>query len=96
MGAKRAGTWGVWADRAKATRREVVLGGLEDNKIIRVVGLGSAVLAKPDQPFDAANRRVSIVVMNKVTEYKVGRDGVDLEATEAAPITNEAIASAQK
>ena len=96
FGDKSYSNWELSADRANATRRELVLGGLEDNKIIRVVGLGSAVLAKPDQPFDAANRRVSIVVMNKVTEDKVGREGVELETTEMAPVTGEAIASAQK
>jgi chemotaxis protein MotB len=94
FGDKSYSNWELSADRANATRRELVAGGLEDNKIIRVVGLGSAVLAKPDAPLDPANRRVTIVVLNQVTKDKIGRDGVDLEATAGAPVTTEAISDA--
>ena len=96
FGDKSYSNWELSADRANATRRELVLGGLQDNKILRVVGLGSAVLAKPDKPFDAANRRVSIVVMNKATEDRVGHEGGELDTTQTAPVTSDAIAAAQK
>ena len=46
FGDKSYSNWELSADRANATRRELVAGGLEDNKVIRVVGLGSAVPAK--------------------------------------------------
>jgi chemotaxis protein MotB len=94
FGDKSYSNWELSADRANATRRELVAGGLEDNKIIRVIGLGSAVLAKPDAPLDPANRRVTIVVLNQVTQDKIGRDGVDLEATAGTPVTSEAISDA--
>ena len=93
FGDKSYSNWELSADRANATRRELVAAGLDNNKIIRVVGLGSAVLAKPDQPLDAANRRVSIVVLNKVTEEKIGNEGVELETTASAPVTEEQVAS---
>ena len=100
FGDKGYSNWELSSDRANATRRELVAGGLEERKIMRVVGLGSAVLAKPDQPLDAANRRVSIVVMNKVTENAVGRDGAaDLQTVETSasdPLTSEALASAKR
>jgi chemotaxis protein MotB len=95
FGDKSYSNWELSADRANATRRELVAGGLEDNKIIRVVGLGSAVLAKPDAPLDPSNRRVTIVVLNQATQDRIGRDGVDLEATADAPVTTDAIATAQ-
>jgi chemotaxis protein MotB len=87
FGDKSYSNWELSADRANATRRELVAGGLEDNKIIRVVGLGSAVLAKPDAPMDPANRRVTIVVLNKVTQDRIGADGVDLQTSENAMVS---------
>ena len=95
FGDKSYSNWELSADRANATRRELVAGGLADNKIIRVVGLGSAVLAKPDAPLDAANRRVTIVVMNEAAANSIGREGNDLKATEEVPVPAEIIASAQ-
>jgi chemotaxis protein MotB len=89
FGDKAYSNWELSADRANATRRELVTGGLADNKIIRVVGLGSAVLAKPDAPLDPANRRVTIVVLNQATQDKINRDGVDVQTSEAAPVTAE-------
>ncbi len=85
FGDKSYSNWELSADRANATRRELVAGGLADNRVIRVVGLGSAVPAKPESPLDAANRRVTIVVMNQETMRKIGRDGVDVQTSEAAP-----------
>ena len=96
FGDKSYSNWELSADRANATRRELVVGGLADNKIIRVVGQGSAVLAKADAPLAPANRRVTIVVLNKVTEDRIGRDGVELQTSEAAPVTEEALASTQR
>ena len=36
--------WELSADRANASRRELVAGGMRENKILRVVGLGSSLL----------------------------------------------------
>jgi chemotaxis protein MotB len=94
FGDKSYSNWELSADRANATRRELVAGGLEDNKIIRVVGLGSAVLAKPDAPLDPSNRRVTIVVMNRATEDKVGRDGVEVPASEGSAPTSDDLTAA--
>jgi chemotaxis protein MotB len=96
FGDKSYSNWELSADRANATRRELVGGGLADNKIIRVVGLGSAVLAKPDAPLDAANRRVTIVVLNQATEKAIGKEGAtELQATEDNPVPAQIAASAE-
>lgn len=71
--------WELSADRANACRRELVSGGIEDGKILRVVGLGSAVLFNKSDPGNAINRRISIIVMNKQTEEAVRNDGGKLE-----------------
>ena len=71
--------WELSADRANACRRELVSGGIEDGKILRVVGLGSAVLFNKADPSNAINRRISIIVMNKQTEDAVRNDGGKFE-----------------
>ncbi len=74
--------WELSADRANASRREMVLAGLDDSKIMRVVGLASSVHLDRKDPFNPVNRRISIIVMNKRTEEAVMRDGASLEVDE--------------
>jgi chemotaxis protein MotB len=79
--------WELSADRANASRRELVRGGLADDKILRVVGLASAAHLDRKDPFNPINRRISIIVMNKRTEEAVKRDGSTLEVPgEDAPV----------
>ena len=77
--------WELSADRANACRRELVGGGIEDGKILRVVGLGSAVPFDKSDPANPVNRRISIIVMNKQTEEAVRNDGGKIEVN-ANPI----------
>lgn len=60
--------WELSADRSNAARKELVRGGLKDDKIIRVVGLASSVHLNKDNPLDPMNRRISIIVLNRRTE----------------------------
>ena len=71
--------WELSADRANASRRELVMGGLSDDKILRVVGLASAAHLDKLDPFNPINRRISIIVMNKKTEEAVMRDSASIE-----------------
>lgn len=63
--------WELSADRANAARRELVDGGMPEEKIGRVVGLASSVLFDKENPFNPINRRISLIVMNKATEDAV-------------------------
>ncbi len=74
--------WELSADRANASRRALVMGGMNDAKILRVVGLASAAHLDRQDPFSPVNRRISIIVMNKRTEEAVMRDSATLEALE--------------
>ncbi len=76
------GNWELSTNRANASRRELVIGGLDDAKIIRVVGFASTVLYDKTQPQNPINRRISIVVLNKRTEEAILSDG--RESPEAA------------
>jgi chemotaxis protein MotB len=60
--------WELSADRANASRRELVAGGMRENKILRVVGLGSSLPLDADDPLNPMNRRISLVVLNDKTE----------------------------
>ncbi|MFH0934475.1 MAG: flagellar motor protein MotB [Pseudomonadota bacterium] len=78
----RYSNWELSADRGNASRREMIKGGLAEDKIVRVVGLSSAVLFDKEQPLNPINRRISIIVMNKKAEEAALKDGgsVDIDA----------------
>jgi chemotaxis protein MotB len=85
-GGKGYSNWELSADRANASRRELIAGGMDDAKIVRVVGLSSAVLFNKDEPLSPINRRISLIVMNKKAEEAASHDGgtVGVEADSAA------------
>ena len=60
--------WELSANRANAARREMVAGGMDENKVLRVVGLASTVLFDKNDPLSPSNRRIAIVVLNKRSE----------------------------
>ncbi|MBS0545471.1 MAG: flagellar motor protein MotB [Proteobacteria bacterium] len=60
--------WELSANRANASRRELVAGGLEPGKMVRVVGLADTVPLNRSDPLDPVNRRISIIVLNKRAE----------------------------
>ncbi|MDD4978900.1 MAG: flagellar motor protein MotB [Gallionella sp.] len=74
-GGKGYSNWELSADRANASRRELIAGGMESDKIVRVVGLSSAVLFNKDEPMSPVNRRISLIVMNKKAEEAASHDG---------------------
>ena len=65
QGDKSYSNWELSADRANASRRELVAGGLQEVKILRVMGVASSMNLNQDDPFAPVNRRISIVVLNQ-------------------------------
>ena len=76
--------WELSVERANASRRELVAGGIEERKIVRVVGLGSAVLLDRDNPFNPQNRRISITVLNSRAEKRILEDAPDVTTPDAS------------
>jgi len=74
-GSKGYSNWELSADRANASRRELIAGGMAEEKIVRVVGLSSAVLFNKEEPLNPVNRRISMIVMNKQAEDAAQHDG---------------------
>ncbi|MBA4110676.1 MAG: motility protein MotB [Leptothrix sp. (in: Bacteria)] len=83
--------WELSADRANASRRELIAGGLPGDKVLRMQGLAASLLYEKDDPESPLNRRISIVVMNREAEdrffqaAKVESGQVDEEAADALP-----------
>lgn len=67
-GQKGFSNWELSVNRANASRRELIAGGMDQNKVLRVVGMSSTVLFDKNDPLNPINRRISIVVLNKQTE----------------------------
>ena len=77
--------WELSADRANAARQALVAGGLREEKVLRVVGVASSMPFNKQDPLDPANRRISIIVMNKQSEDAVLRSGQSRTAEPGAP-----------
>ncbi len=74
--------WELSSDRANASRRELLAGGLPDRRVLRVQGLASSSLYEPAEPLSPVNRRISIIVMNREAEDRLLRSGAAVVAAE--------------
>jgi chemotaxis protein MotB len=76
-GDKGYSNWELSADRANASRRELVAGGLSEARMLRVQGLAASKLLDAKDPNGALNRRISIIVMNRDAEDAVLKNTPD-------------------
>ena len=65
------GNWELSADRANASRRELVASGMPDDKLVRVVGLAASDLMDKANPLSPVNRRISITVLTREAESRL-------------------------
>lgn len=63
--------WELSSDRANAARQELVKGGVDEEKIMRVIGLASSSPYNVRDRLDPMNRRISIIVMSHKTEEHI-------------------------
>lgn len=70
-GDKSYSNWELSADRANASRRELIAGGLQEVRILRVMGVASSMHLNQEDPFAPVNRRISIVVLNKQAQADI-------------------------
>ncbi|MFL6625290.1 MAG: flagellar motor protein MotB [Vitreoscilla sp.] len=76
--------WELSADRANASRRELLAGGLADDRVLRVQGLASSQPFDERDPLAPTNRRISIIVMNREAEDRMFRTDPEQAAAEPA------------
>ncbi len=66
--------WELSADRANASRRELMKGGLADGKVLRILGMGNVRFLADRQKWmkvASKNRRISILVLNSKAEAAI-------------------------
>jgi chemotaxis protein MotB len=85
-GEKSYSNWELSADRANASRRELVAGGMDEAKLVRVVGLSSAVLFDKTNALNPVNRRISIIIMNSKAEAEaLDDDALNVQTNQPLP-----------
>ena len=77
--------WELSADRANASRRELLVGGLPDTRVLRVQGLASSTPFDKKDPASPSNRRISIIVMNRDAEDRLFQAGQLADAESVTP-----------
>jgi chemotaxis protein MotB len=87
-GAGGFSNWELSTERANAARRELIDGGMASAKVLQVRGLADSIPLIPNDPTNPANRRISIVVLNKAAEDNFRRDGAtsSVTVTPSAPL----------
>lgn len=76
-GEKGFSNWELSSNRANSARRELVAGGMDELKVLRVTGLASTIMFDRNDPLSPSNRRISIIVMNRKAEQSVLHDHGD-------------------
>jgi chemotaxis protein MotB len=71
LGERGYSNWELSADRANAARRELVAGGMNESKVLRIVGLSSSLPLDAENPLSPINRRISMVVLNEDAEQAI-------------------------
>lgn len=71
--------WELSAERANASRRELVTGGLDEGKVLRVVGMSSTMALSNRGAGEAINRRISLLVLNKQAENSIMDENTESE-----------------
>jgi chemotaxis protein MotB len=87
--------WELSSERANASRRELILGGLDQGKVLRVNGFGDVVPLDKDNIYNPINRRISIVVLNKEAEADI-RDQAGEQKTDISALENAAVQAKPK
>ena len=87
LGERAYSNWELSADRANASRRELIIGDIEETKIIRIVGMGAAVMLDKADAYNPVNRRISIIVLNHKAEQRILEDSVVQQPAPASPPT---------
>jgi chemotaxis protein MotB len=82
-GGRGYSNWELSADRANASRRELVAGGMDEAKIFRVMGLAASVPLDASDVMASTNRRISIIVMNKRAETRLMKGGGTVDASDS-------------
>jgi chemotaxis protein MotB len=85
--------WELSADRANASRRELLMGRLPEDRVLRVQGLAASTLFDGTNPLNPQNRRISIIVMNREAEDRFFRTAPEVAEALRPPVVDLGISS---
>jgi chemotaxis protein MotB len=67
--------WELSVDRANAVRQVLVSNGLNKDKVLQIIGVASNMAVDDEDPKQAINRRITILVLTKNKERQAFQDG---------------------
>lgn len=70
------GNWELSSDRANASRRELVAGGLNPAKLLRVSGFADRIVMPGSEASDPVNRRIELLVLFREVATRIRSPGV--------------------
>lgn len=68
--------WELSSDRANASRRELIAGGLNPDKLISIAGVADRIPLEGVNPRDPMNRRITLVLHTAQSEEFIRRQGI--------------------
>ena len=92
-GERSYSNWELSVERANASRRVLVAGGIAEGKIKRVIGMASAVPFDPNDPFSPANRRIAIIVLSKQAEESLNKVSGGLAVARGDDVSRETLSA---
>jgi chemotaxis protein MotB len=93
-GKKDYSNWELSADRANAARRWMQANGMREDQVTQVRGFADQSLRNKDDPEDASNRRVTLIIQYKPGELAGGAGASGAHGSSGAGAGASAQASA--
>jgi len=83
------GNWELSADRANASRRALIKGGISADKFLRIIGMSDSVSLDSSGRDNPLNRRITILVHSKEKENEILKEQSLLNKLTASPETEK-------
>lgn len=71
--------WELSLDRANTVRQVLISNGLNKDKVLQLIGMSSNMSIDNEDPQQAINRRITILIMTKSKEHEAVQDGEKLK-----------------
>lgn len=78
--------WELSSDRANASRRELIGGGMNSALVMRVVGMADSTPLVAKDPMNPLNRRISILILNKMAEARMAKENSEVNEGTASDL----------
>ncbi|MGO4331916.1 flagellar motor protein MotB [Cupriavidus sp. 2TAF22] len=89
-GERTYSNWELSSDRANASRRELIGGGMNEGKVLRVIGLAATMPLDKKDELAPVNRRISIVVLNQRAQARIEAENASAAEVSVAAKAGEA------